>query len=227
MTSTSALTLPVPPGVVRAVRLGGGAAIAPAPASWSLQELRGRLVEISGVGDSACLTLAFSVVLDAQHQRETVAWVTRTESCFFPLDAWASGADLQALAVIRLPGDREIMRATDRLARSGGFGLVVFDLGSASNKATALGRAAAPRISPAMLARLRSLAHRHDMAMLCLTRKTNHDSSLGPMVSLRAEACRDRLDVDRFTCTVNVLKDKQRGAGWRHAEILRGPDGLQ
>ncbi len=227
MTSMSAQILPVPPGVVRAVRLGAGASIAPAPASWSLQELRGRLVEISGVGNSACLTLAFSVVLDAQHQHETVAWVTRTESCFFPLDAWASGADLQALAVIRLPGDRAIIRATDRLARSGGFGLIVFDLGSGSDKATALGRAPLPRISSAMLARLRSLAHRHDMAVLCLTRKKTHASSLGSMVSLRAEARRDRLEADRFTCTVNVLKDKQRGAGWRHDEVLRGPDGLQ
>ena len=227
MTSLSAPSLSVPPGVVRAVRLGTGAPIAPAPASWSLQELRGRLVEISGVGDSACLTLAFSVVLDAQHQRETVAWVTRTESCFFPLDAWASGADLQALAVIRLPGDKAIIRATDRLARSGGFGLVVFDLGSANDKATALGRATTPRISSAMLARLRSLAHRHDLAVLCLTRKKDRDASLGSMVSLRAEARRDRLEVGRFTCTVNVLKDKQRGGGWRHDEVLRGPDGLQ
>ena len=227
MTSMSALTLPVPPGVVRAVRLGTDTPITPTLASWSLQELRGRLVEISGVGNSACLTLAFSVVLDAQHQQETVAWITRTESSFFPLDAWASGADLQALAVIRLPGDQAIIRATDRLVRSGGFGLIVFDLGSGSDKATALGRTAAPRISPAMLVRLRTLAHRHDMAVLCLTRKKTHAASLGSMVSLRTEARRDRLEVNRFTCTVNVLKDRQRHTSWRHAEVLHGPDGLQ
>lgn len=221
-----AIPLPVPSGLVRAVRLGNLAPITPSPASWCLEELKGRLTEISGLGDSACLTLAFSIVLDAQQQGETSAWVTRSESSFFPLDAAASGVDLEALAVVRLPDDRSIIRATDKLARSGGLGLVVFDLGSGSDKATALGRARPPYMSMAMQARLRSLANRHDMAMLCLTRKPSATSSLGSMVSLRGTAHRARQD-GNFVCRLHMLKDKQRGPGWDYTETLRGPDGLQ
>jgi len=150
-----ALPLPVPPGVVRAVRLGNNTRLAPAPAGWNLDELRGRLTEISGLSDSSCLTHAFGVVLDAQHHEEPVVWVTRQESTFFPLDAWCSGVDLNALVVVRLLDEDAILRATDRLARSGGFGLVVADLSSSSDKATALGRAQPPYVPMAAQARLR------------------------------------------------------------------------
>lgn len=220
------LAVSIPSNIVRAVRIGSLGTIAPTPARWCLQELCGRLTEISGLGDSATLTLAFSVVLDAQHQGETLAWVTRSESSFFPPDAWASGADLEALPVVRMPDDRSVVHATDKLARSGGFGLVIFDLGSGNDKATALGRARPPRLPMAMQARLRSLAYRHDMAILCLTRKAASVPSIGSMVSLRGMARRDRQD-DRFVCRLHMLKDKHRGPGWVHTETVRGPDGLQ
>ncbi len=221
-----ALPLPVPPGVVRAVRLGNNTRLAPAPASWNLDELRGRLTEISGLSDSSCLTQAFGVVLDAQHQEEPVVWVTRQESAFFPLDAWCSGVDLNALVVVRLLDEDAILRATDRLARSGGFGLVVADLSSSSDKATTLGRAQPPYVPMAAQARLRSLAHRHDMAIVFLTRKTRKQPSLGSLISLRAEARRSRNNDGLFSCALNVLKDKHRGPGWTHDEVVRGPDGL-
>lgn len=221
-----ASALAVPSGVVRAARIGSQQTFTPAPASWSLKELSGRLTEISGMSDSACLTLAFSVLLDAQRHGETCAWVTRQESCFFPVDAWASGVDLEALPVIRVPDDHAIVRATDRLSRSGAFGLVISDLGSGSDKATALGRVRPPAVPMAMQARLRGLAHRHDMAILCLTRKSSSVPSIGSLVSLRAEAQRSRED-GHFVCRMNVLKDKHRGPGWQYAEALRGPEGLQ
>jgi len=216
----------VPSGVVRAVRIGSQQALTPAPASWCLAELSGRLTEISGMSDSACLTLAFSVLLDAQHRGETSAWITRRESCFFPLDAWASGIDLQALPVIRLPDDRAIVGAADRLARCGGFGLLVCDLGSGNDKATALGRVPPVSVPMAMQARLRSLAQRHDMAILCLTRKSSRMPSIGSLVSLRGDAHRER-DGSRFVCRMQALKDKHHGPGWQYVETLRGPEGLQ
>ncbi len=221
-----ALPLPVPPGVVRAVRLGNETRLAPSAARWSLDELRGRLTEISGLSDSSSLTQAFGIVLDAQQQEEPVAWLTLEESVFFPLDAWCSGVDLEALAVIRLPDQAAILRATDRLARSGGFGLLIADLSSGSDKATALGRAQAPRVPMAAQARFRSLAHRHDMSILFLTRKSRKQASIGSMISLHAEASRSRLDDGLFSCDLRILKDKHRGPGWGHDEVVRGPDGL-
>ena len=186
----------------------------PAPPLWTLSELSGRLTELSAVGDSACLTLAFSLVLDAQMQIEPVAWVTDSSSSFFPHDVAASGVDLAAIAVVRVQGPSAIARAADRLARSGAFGLVVLDLGQDA------------RISMALQARLHGLAQKHDAAILCLTEKSGNVPSLGSMVSLRGEAHRQRTAEGRFTCELQVIKDKRRGPGWTHAESFRGRDGF-
>jgi recombination protein RecA len=197
--------------------------LAPLPASpatvpltprWDLQEIAGRLTELSGLGGSACLTLATSMVFDAQCQGETAAWITGNNSSFFPLDVAAAGVDLEALAVIRVPDASAVARAADKLARSGAFGLLVLDLG------------AHPRVSAALQARLRGLARKHDTAILCITEKPGKASSLGSLVSLRAEARIRRLDDDSFACELRVLKDKHRGPGWTHTEVCTGPDGL-
>lgn len=181
---------------------------------WDLQEIAGRFTELSGLGGSACLTLATSMVLDAQHQEETVVWITSNNSSFFPLDVAAAGVDLEALPVVRVPDASAVACAADKLARSGAFGLLVLDLG------------ANPRIPGALQARLRGLARKHDTAILCLTEKRGSASSLGSLVSLRGEARIRRLGEDRFVCEMRVLKDKQRGPGWLHTEICRGPDGM-
>ncbi len=208
----------LPQGVTR-----GAAALAPRPVSpgavlltprWDLQEIAGRFTELSGLGGSACLTLATSMVLDAQRQAETVVWITADNSSFFPLDVAAAGVDLEALAVVRVPDAPSVARAADRLARSGAFGLLVLDLGTNS------------QIPPALQARLRSLARKHDTAILCLTEKHGSASSLGSLVSLRGEARIRRLSDDRFACELRVLKDKNRGPGWIHTEICRGPEGM-
>lgn len=212
-------------GLVRAVHLGPDPAHAPASVGWCLRALAGRLTEISGLGDSAALTLAFSVVLDAQRQGETTAWITRRESSFLPLDAWASGVDLEALAVVRVPDERAVVRAADRLARSGGFGLLVLDLAAGDDKATALGRHPI-QIPTAMQARLRGLAHRHGIAVLFLTRKGASTTSLGSLVSLHARARRERTPEGLYRCRLEVIKDKHRGPGWEVFETCRGPDGL-
>ena len=190
------------------------AAPVPLAPRWDLQEIAGRLTELSGLGGSACLTLATSMVLEAQRQGETVAWITTHDSSFFPLDVAASGVDLEALAVVRVPDALAIARAADRLARSGAFGLLVLDLG------------VKPRVSTALQARLRGLARKHETAILCLTEKKGSSSSLGSLVSLRGEARIRRLGDDRFACELRVLKDKHRGPGWTHREICRGPEGL-
>lgn len=181
---------------------------------WDLQEIAGRLTELSGLGGSACLTLATSMVLDAQRQAETAVWITSNNSSFFPLDVAAAGVDLEALAVVRVPDAPSVARAADRLARSGAFGLLVLDLG------------ASPRVPVALQARLRSLARKHDTAILCLTEKRASASSLGSLVSLRGEARIRRVGDDRFACELRVLKDKHRGPGWVHTEICRGPEGM-
>lgn len=203
--------MPSPGPVAHRVTPGPDSPLAP---RWDLDEITGRLTEISGLGGNACLTLAISMVLDAQRRSETVAWITDAGSSFFPLDAAAAGVDLEALAVVRVPDTDDVPRAADRLARSGGFGLLVLDLGEKARMPTPL------------QARLRGLADRHEMGVLCLTDKRGSASSLGSLVSLRGEACVRRKGRGRFACELQVIKDKHRGPGWSHTEICRGPDGL-
>lgn len=60
------------------------------PARWELPALAGRLAELSAQGASAALTLAFSLVLDAQRRGEPAAWITPAGSSFYPPDAAAA-----------------------------------------------------------------------------------------------------------------------------------------
>ena len=209
-----------------------GAPASPGPAggplrSWRLAALAGRLVELSSREGTAGLTLAFSLVLDAQRAGEPVGWLTADDSAFFPPDAARGGVDLDALVVVRLPAAGLLPRAAEHLARSGAFGLLVLDLGEAA------------RVPVPMQMRLLGLAREHESAVLFLTRKGGGDASLGSLVSLRAEARQEpavrqeavgvgarRAGVTDFTCTAQVLKDKRGGPGWSHVEVCRGPDGL-
>jgi len=97
--------------------------------------------------------------------------------------------------------------------RSGGFGLVVLDLGTAD-------------IPMPLQSRLTGLAQRHHTALVCLTEKESKTFSLGSLVSLRAHAERQRSSDSRFVCRLRVLKDKRWGPTWSHEELCNGPAGL-
>lgn len=189
---------------------------APAAARWTRAQLSGRLVEVSGIGAVASLTAAVGLVLEAQVEGDPVAWISLPASTFYPPDLADSGVDLEGLVVVRAPSVEHAGRAADRLLRSGGFGLVVLDLGPG-------GRDAALPIP--LQGRLVGLAQRHDAAIVCLTEKPADAASLGSMVSLRAETLRAR-EGERFVVSVRALKDKQRGPGWEQAEPAKGPAGL-
>lgn len=186
---------------------------AEAPERWGLAAIRGRLIELSARGASATLTAAVELVGEAQAQSEPVAWLTSTTGSFYPPDVADSGIDLAALVVVRAPEATALARAAERLLRSGAFGLVVLDLGDRAE------------LSMQIQGRLVTLAQTHDAAVVCLTEKSTETSSLGSLVSLRAEALRQR-EHGEFAVTLRALKDKRRGPGWSYAIKRRGPAGL-
>src|SRR5712672_268927 len=96
---------------------------------WSLDALRGRLVELSARGATATLTTSIELVREAQYAAEPVAWVTLSNGSFYPPDVADSGVDLAALVVVRVVDTTTAARAAERLLRSGAFGLVVLDFG--------------------------------------------------------------------------------------------------
>ncbi len=181
---------------------------------WRIEALAGRLVEISGSAPTATLTAAASLILEAQRQGELAAWVGARDSIFFPPDFAASGIDLNGLPVIRAADEKRAWRATDALLRSGGFAVVVIDLGYRAD------------LPLDVQTRLAGLARKHHTVLLCITRKGRQVPSLGSLVSIRAEVGKRRADFDRFSCQLRVVKDKRQGPGWGHSEVCRGPDGL-
>jgi recombination protein RecA len=187
--------------------------VVPAKTPWTLTEVAGRLVEISSSAASAALSVTFTLVRQAHERGEPVGWVTSTESCFYPPDAARGGADLAALVVVRLADVKNIARAGEKLLRSGGFGVVVLDLGEGD-------------IPMPLQTRLTGLAHRHHTALVCLTEKESRAFSLGSLVSLRAHAEKKRAAGNRFACALRVLKDKRRGPTWNYEELYTGPAGL-
>ena len=180
---------------------------------WTLDEVAGRFVEISGAAASAALTLTFTLIREAQAHGEPVGWITLAEHSFYPPDVAQGGIDLDALVVIRLARAESIARAGEKLLRSGGFGVVVLDLGDTD-------------IPMPLQTRLTGLAHRHHTALICLTEKDSGAFSLGSLVSLRAHAEKKRIEDNRFACALRVLKDKRRGPTWHYEELYTGPAGL-
>lgn len=142
-----------------------------------------------------------------------MGWVTSLESFFYPPDVAHGGVDLAALVVVRVSNPASIAGAGEKLLRSGGFGLVVLDLGAAD-------------VPLPLQSRLTGLAQHHHTGLVCLTEKESKMFSLGSLVSLRAHAERKRGSDSRFSCRLHILKDKRRGPTWTHEEFCRGPAGL-
>jgi recombination protein RecA len=190
--------------------------------AWTLGDLAGRLVELSGSADAASLTAAFGLVLDAQLSGDRAAWVTLESTSFFPPDVMDGGVDLDALPVVRVTDARRAARAADHLLRSGGFGLVVIDLGHEAPEAHGMPDA----IPIPLLTRLLGLARTHEAAVVMLTKKSHDMPSLNSLISLRAETRRSTNGAGRYDVRVRVLKDKRSGPGRAHSEVCRGPAGV-
>ena len=71
------------------------------------------------------------------------------------------------------------------------------------------------------------LVQKHQTALIFLTGLEGRSFSVsGSLISLRGQVQR-RLQVSGLhEVDVRVLKDKRRGPGWTHAEVVHGPDGL-
>ncbi|HEX4384466.1 MAG TPA: hypothetical protein VH083_16000 [Myxococcales bacterium] len=183
--------------------------------AWCRAELSGRLTEISGRGCVSPLSAAAALLLEAQAAGEPCAWITKPVSSFFPPDLVRFGIDLDALPVVFVPSAQVAARAAARLLRSGAFGLLVLDLGEDA------------QVSIALQGRLTGLALKNDAAVVLLTQKSASAPSVGSMVSLRAEPRRFQEAEALYKVSLTVLKDKRRGPGWLHEEVMLGPDGLR
>jgi recombination protein RecA len=182
---------------------------------WSLEGLSGRLVELSGTAGAPRLSLACSLLRQAQAMGGFAAWVSAREDSFYPPDLAAAGVELRSLPVVRLPDTLSAGRAADWLLRTGAFCLLVLDLGQ--DLALPVG----------LQGRLAQLARRQGDTVLILTEKGREAASLSSLVAVRAEAVRFRQPGTGYRCGVRFLKHKQRAPGVQQGEIFLGPPGLR
>lgn len=181
---------------------------------WDLDALAGRLVELSGGGATAAASASATLILEAQRRGELCVWIGARATTFYPPDFAASGIDLEALPVVHVAHANHALRVADALLRSGGFAIMVLDLGARA------------RLPLPVQTRLAGLAKRHNTALLAITGAGSRKRPEATMASLRAESSYWRVGPDRFVCELRPLKDKRRPPGWSHREIRRGPDGL-
>ena len=181
----------------------------------------GRLVELSAPsrGPGARTSTAVTLLRRAQREGETTAWVQPAGGSLYPPDLHHSGVDLQALVVVHVPAEQGAVglgKATELLLRSGAFGLVVVDLGSLR-----------VRSRTAWQGRLLGLARQHESRVLLLTDKPSHADSLGPLIGLRVEPRRHRLDRGVFEVRHEVLKNKSGAPVVPAIDRYVGPPGLR
>jgi recombination protein RecA len=186
----------------------------PVPSEWNLDLLSGRFAELSSEGETASISAAVSIILEAQKRGEPAAWVAVGPSSFFPPDVAASGIDLDSLPVIRVVNALSAARAADWLLRSGAFAVVALDLGTDWE------------MQIPVQARLAALAKKNRTALLCMTKKRRDAPSIGSLVSIRGEARAQKTGFDKFTWEIHILKDKRHGPGWSYEEESRGVEGL-
>jgi hypothetical protein len=133
-----------------------------------------------------------------------------------PPDLRAAGLDLDALLVVHVPGDKvhAVPKAAEMLLRSGALGAIVLDLPRGKRLADGPWQG-----------RLLALAREHQTLVIVLTDTPAHQSSLGPLVSVRLEPKRERA-ARGFLLTPVVLKNKSGLLLDLPPLVRRGPVGL-
>ena len=180
---------------------------------WNLQEVSGRLVEISEPQPIASLSFAFLLVNEAQSSDQCAAWIGMLDSTFYPPDVERNGISLDNFPILRMPDTQQAGRSAEILLRSGAFRLVILDLDQH------------PTIAAARLSQLNALVRKHNACALFLTQKQLDEPSLGSLVSLRMHTLRERISDGDFLCTIETLRDKRRGNNWRWSTHFAGVEG--
>src|SRR5690348_8382252 len=76
---------------------------------WDLDNLRGRLIEISEDRTSGATSFVAGLIRKAQLSAQTVIWVSSSNSIFYPPDMEAQQIDLERLPVVRISGLKDCL----------------------------------------------------------------------------------------------------------------------
>ncbi len=180
--------------------------------AWKLDNLVGRLAEISEEKASGAVTFVTEIIAEAQKEKEPIAWIAGNGSIFYPPDIQGWGIDLSAIAVVSVEGENDSLTAAEWLVRSGSMGLVIVDVDPRW------------RVSDASLGRILKLAERAQCAVIFLTCKRCGEPSLSSMISLRG--CVTRSGIRPFVIDIHTAKDKRSNSSSRQKKACHGPPGM-
>ena len=230
----------------------GSMSSGPLDRRWSYPALKGRMTELVGDSQSANVSLAIRLILEAQHAGDFAAWVATHHDVFFPPDVAATGIDLAALPVIWADESPAGFRpgvparaGTPRREKP------TQPLGTTSSPGRAKGQAAVAAcraaerllrsgafglvvidlsrdltIAPASQGRLLRLAEAHYAQVLILRRKREDGRYEGSLVTVRCESAFEQSAPGRFRVSLTSTKDKREGPGWTRTSEFDGPPGL-
>lgn len=146
---------------------------------------RGSLTEIYGAATSGRTSLLLSIMAQATAREEFCALID-TGDAFDPQSAAAAGVALDRLLWVRCGGNAEhALKAADLLVHSGGFGLIVMDLGDTPPHTAA-------RISLTSWFRLRRGVEHTPTALVIIERQPNAKSSASLAIQMRRAEVRWR-----------------------------------
>jgi hypothetical protein len=143
---------------------------------------RATLTEISGPESSGRTALLFALLTQSTRRGECCAWIDASGS-FDPASAEHAGADLTRLLWVNCNADcsgntEQALKSVDLILQSGGFGLIVLDLGDIPDKEVR-------RIPLASWFRLRHAAERTGAALIAVERQVNARSCSSLQLELR------------------------------------------
>jgi hypothetical protein len=169
---------------------------------------RGAITEIHGPHSSGRTTLLSAILADAT-QHDEVCAIVDTADTFDPVSADAAGVLLDRVLWVRCGGNAELaMRVMDLILQSGGFGIVVMDLGDTAPNT-------ARRISLASWYRYRRTVEQTRTVMIVV----GLEPYARQCASLTLEASRERLNwigtagCSRVLEQVRVRVDRRKPVG--------------
>ena len=162
---------------------------------------------------ASALSWTFDLILEAQQAQEPIAWIAACDSFFYPPDVAANGVDVATIAVVRLSNGRDAARCSEKLIASGGFGLVVVDLGNQF------------WLKPALQSRLSHACREQSATVLLLGELSGDSGTNGLRSDIRATATRT-IDGGDIVSHLNIKKDT-RGCPWHLKEHRLGTPGMR
>jgi hypothetical protein len=174
----------------------------------------GQITELSGTSSSGKSTLALHACARALDAR-AAAWIGPVGG-FWPLAALECGLSTERLLVLHVPDGLAALRGAQiLLGCPSAVAILVVDLSSTF------------RHRPGQLQALQRLAEHSQTALVLLTERSHHESSLGPAVALRLHVRRHPAEFPRsIRFQVEVLRHKNGPTQQSTEERIHGPDRL-